>query len=135
MRRAFSTAAVLLALIAAGCAPSDTPDFSRPRTIALTDGSQAVDRGSADAEDAVTITMGEFFFEPTVIRAPAGSVLEIELVNAGDNVHNFEGGGVDVTVAERDRDTVTVTVPGQGAFTFACKFHLPNHMRGEVRAA
>ena len=129
---------MVAALVLVGCASSDGQDgFGRPALIRLTDGSEAVDRGEAEATGgAVTIRMAEFSFEPTVIRAPAGSVVQVSLVNAGNNVHNFEiaDQGIDRTLAERSEESVSVTVPQTGAVTFSCKFHLPRAMRGEIRA-
>lgn len=132
---------VLAALVLAGaaCTPDaqEAEQFSRPGLIRLADGSEAVDRGAATASDgAVEITMGEFFFEPTVVSARGGSTLEVRLVNLGQNVHNFEvrAGDVDVTIAENGTGLVSVRVPETGAVTFECKFHLPRAMRGEVRA-
>ncbi|MEX2457753.1 MAG: cupredoxin domain-containing protein [Actinomycetota bacterium] len=138
MRRVLAPAAVAVLALVACASPEEEAAFSRPPLITLTDGSQAVDRGEAEAAGgAVTIRMAEFSFQPTVIRAPAGSVVQVRLVNAGDNVHNFEIAeqGIDRTLAERTEESVSVTVPRAGAVTFSCKFHLPRAMRGEFRAA
>lgn len=130
--------AAVAALVLVACAsPEEEAAFSRPGLVRLTDGSEAVDRGEAEATGgAVTIRMAEFSFEPTVIRAPAGSVVQVRLVNAGENVHGFEiaGQGIDRTLAERTEESVSVNVPQTGAVTFSCKFHLPRAMRGEFRA-
>jgi plastocyanin len=133
MRRGLLVVAVL-SLVACST-PSDPTGFSRPGLIRLANGSEAVDRGTVTASGTVTVTMGEFFFEPTIIDAPAGTSLEITLVNGGDNVHDFESGEVDVTLAQGNRTKVTIHVPDAGAVVFECKFHLPRAMRGEVRAA
>lgn len=132
MRR---TLGLIAAVTLVACtAPTDS-EFVRPATIRLSDGSEAVDRGTAEATGGrVTVTMGEFFFDPTVIRAPRGTALTIELVNAGRNVHNFEAGEIDLTLAEGAREVATIEVPDQGGIVFACKFHLPRAMRGEIRS-
>lgn len=134
MRRPFAVA--MLVLLAA-CSPGAEEDFTPADRITLSDGSAAVARGEVRAEGgAVTIEMGEFFFEPTVVVAPANEELEITLVNAGDNVHNFEvpERGIDLTFAEGDTETVTLRMPDAAqAMTFQCKFHLPRAMRGELR--
>jgi plastocyanin len=130
-------AALVLSIALAGCSTPDQREFSPPDRVRLSDGSEAVDRGEFEAElGTVQIRMVEFAFEPTVVTAPAGSELEVELVNAGDNVHGFEASaqGIDTTLAEGDRQTVSIAVPENGAVVFECKFHLPRAMRGEVRA-
>jgi plastocyanin len=129
--------AFLLVLCLAGCSSPERSKFSPPERVRLSDGSEAVDRGEFVAElGTVEIRMVEFAFDPTVVFASAGSELQVELVNAGDNVHGFEVAavGIDTTLAEGDRQTVTLAVPELGAVVFECKFHLPRAMRGEVRA-
>jgi plastocyanin len=134
MRRAVLPIALIL--LAGACSPASETGFRRADRLELTDGSEAVDRGEAEVAEAVTISMGEFFFEPTVITAPAGSELRVTLDNAGENVHAFEiaAQGIDLTLAESTTEVVTVEVPDRGAITFGCKFHLPEAMRGEIRA-
>jgi plastocyanin len=125
-------------LVLGACTTPQSKQFSPPERVRLTDGSEAVEAGTVAAEDgAVRIEMREFFFHPTIVTAPPGSALTVTLVNAGENVHNFEiaSEGIDLTLAEGDRETVEVRVPASGGLTFACKFHLPRAMRGEVRAA
>jgi len=128
---------LVLALALVGCStPQEPSQFSPPERVRLSDGSEGVDRGEATAIDGrIQIRMVEFAFEPTVVIAPPGSALEIELVNAGENVHNFEiaAQGIDRTLAARVRETVSIAVPESGSVVFECKFHLPRAMRGEVR--
>ncbi len=129
--------ALVLLIALVGCSTPDQREFSPPDRVRLSDGSEGVDRGEAEAIDgAIQIRMVEFAFEPTVVIAPGGSALEVELVNAGQNVHGFEVSalGIDTTLAEGARETVTIAVPENGAVVFECKFHLPRAMRGEIRA-
>jgi plastocyanin len=105
--------------------------------VELSDGTRAADHGELRVTGSTAeVRMGEFFFEPTVLSAPAGTRLTLRLRNTGSNVHIFsmQPQDVNVTVAEGREETVEVTVPQDGAVTFECTIHLPAFMRGELRA-
>ena len=61
---------------------------------------------SAADGDAITIEMGDMYFEPDVITVPAGEVVEVELDNVGASEHDL--------VLEDGTDTGMVP-PGESA--------------------
>jgi nitrite reductase (NO-forming) len=84
--------------------------------------------------DAVKVTMEDVRFGPDSLELPAGSTVEIELTNDGDQAHNFTIEDLDVssgTVDPGEVVTVTFSVP-DGTTTFVCTFH-PG-MDGEIVA-
>lgn len=94
------------------------------------------ERGTETVAGTVDLKMGEDWFAPTVIRAPAGSTLTIRLANVGALVHAFDvaapGQHVDVTLGPGRRTTVRVHVPAVGRLLFFCKFHWSRGMAGYV---
>lgn len=106
-------------------------------TVTLSDGQLAVDRGTATVSGTTaTIEAGDFFFSPTVLTGPPGQEVTLTVSNGGQALHNFSlpDQSIDVDVQAGESTTVTVTFPSSGAVTFECKYHLPQNMRGELRA-
>lgn len=129
-------AVVVLGVLAAACGGGGGGGGGGG-TVRLSDGSLATDRGTATVSGATaTVEAGEFYFSPTVLSGPAGQEVTLTITNVGQALHNFSlpDQGVDVDIQAGQQATVTVTFPSSGAVTFECKYHLPQNMRGELRA-
>ena len=105
-RESVILAAVGAALVLASCGGSDEPPAcENPQT-------------------ATTITMGDFFYEPTCVEAPGGAQLEV--VNDGDAPHTFTVEGADekmeVDVPASERATLVVA-PVVGTYRVICTYH------------
>ena len=92
-------------------------------------------RGQAivSEESAVTITLEEFSFEPTIIAGEPGQELKVFLVNEGDGPHTFTLDDLDVHVALRRGQNGEATVsiaPGDSPTLFYCRFHRDQGMVG-----
>lgn len=92
-------------------------------------------RGQAivSGESAVTITLEEFSFEPTIIASEPGQELGVFLVNEGDGPHTFTLDDQDVHVALRrgQNGEATVSIASSDAPTlFYCRFHRDQGMVG-----
>ncbi len=99
-------AAVGAAIVLASCGGDEPPACENPQT-------------------ASTVTMGDFFYEPTCLETAGGAQLEV--VNEGDAPHTFTVEGADETV-EVDvpaGDRATLVVPPLGASTYRviCTYH------------
>jgi plastocyanin len=125
-------AALALGLLAAAL----TTSCRGGSTIHLADGTRATDRGEADVSGTASavVELGEYYFEPTVLRGAPGQRLTLTLSNQGSELHNFRipGRHVDTDVEAATPVTVTVTFPQSGAVTFECRYHLSQSMRGEL---
>ena len=76
-------------------------------------------------QTATSVTMGDFFYEPTCVEAAGGA--ELEVVNEGDAPHTFTVEGADETV-EVDvpaGERATLVVPPLVASTYRviCTYH------------
>jgi plastocyanin len=99
------------------------------------------DDGANGNGDSVSMSMGEFYFDPDDIEGPAGGQLTIDLENTGSQVHNFtilegepRGDGfdawpnseVELELAEGDSDSITISLPDEaGEYEFICT--VPGH--------
>ena len=105
-------------------------------TIALSDGQRATDGGRADVSTATAtvVELVEYAFRPAVLTGRPGQRLTITLSNQGNALHDFRLASqqLDVNVEAAAPVTVTVTFPGSGAVRFECRYHLLQHMRGEL---
>jgi plastocyanin len=113
------------------------PGSGNQDRIILSDGQQATNRGSvAVTGDTIEIVAGDAYFDPTVLTGPAGQQLQLTVRNQGKALHNIaiDGQGIDQDIKAGATATVQVRVPTSGAVTFVCKYHLPQNMRGELRA-
>src|SRR5205823_3492561 len=93
------------------------------------------DHGAAAATGGrIAVRMGDDYFRPSVVRAPAGSRVAIALENVGEVAHAFDVAGdgqkVDVIVKPGGRGTVRVRVPRTGRLLFFCKLHWSRGMAG-----
>jgi plastocyanin len=78
-----------------------------------------------DPQTTTNVTMGDFFYEPRCVEAPAGTELDIE--NEGDAPHTFtvEADGAQAAVDVPAGDRATLTVPGvpAGTYRVTCTYH------------
>lgn len=88
------------------------------------------------AGSSTVVELGEDFFRPTVIRAPAGTRLTLRLRNVGSLRHAFDVSGdgqkVDISVPSGGSATVHVRVPAVGRLLFFCKYHWSRGMAGWI---
>src|SRR5262249_21949045 len=94
-------------------------------------------KGTASAAGgSISVSLGDFFFQPTFIDATPGSTLTVSLKNAGQNTHTFtiDGAGVDKQLSPGQSAQVTVTVPKSGDLNFFCRFHRGSGMQGAIIA-
>jgi plastocyanin len=84
----------------------------------------------------LVMQMGEDWFRPTVVRAPAGEELTIRVENLGNLRHAFDvsapGQTVDVSIPSGATATVRVRVPQSGRLLFFCKYHWTRGMAGYI---
>jgi plastocyanin len=81
-----------------------------------------------------TVAMGDFFYEPGCVGAPAGT--ELEIVNEGQAPHTFTveaDAGTEVDVAAGERATLTVPDLSAGTYAITCTYH--PQMVGALRVA
>jgi plastocyanin len=136
MRRVFPLVLVILPLAACG---GGTTVSAGPVGMVAPPSSMAA-TGAADASGGrIVVRMGDDFFRPNVVRAPAGSRVALALENVGQVAHAFDVSAdaqkVDVIVQPGGRTTVHVRVPRMGRLLFFCKLHWSRGMAGYVEAA
>jgi predicted lipoprotein with Yx(FWY)xxD motif len=93
------------------------------------------DRGTKTVKgNKLTIDLYDFAFEPTYVKAKAGSTLTVTLKNEGKQQHTFSvpGQTVDVTLSPDQKMTVTLSVPTNGALLFYCRIHGPTGTAGSL---
>jgi plastocyanin len=90
----------------------------------------------ADA-GAIELEMDEDYFEPSILKGPAGATVTIELHNDGTRAHNFfvPGQGIDLHCGVRSEDVVEVVFPATGVLVFRCRYTATSGMRGALRVA
>lgn len=97
-------------------------------------GKQANDHGTATVagQSSVKVELGEFFFEPTVLRGNPGQTLTIDLQNVGQAAHTFtlSSQDIDKIVQAGQAATAEITLPQSGQVAFVCRFHEEQNMRG-----
>jgi plastocyanin len=95
--------------------------------------------GTGVVADGATIEleMDEDYFEPTVLKGPAGATVTIELHNDGTRAHNFfvPGQGIDLHCGVRAEDQVQVVFPRSGVLVYRCRYTATSGMRGALRVA
>jgi plastocyanin len=89
---------------------------------------RAVDGGTIEME------MDDDYFEPTVLKGPAGATVTIELRNEGLHPHNFSvpGQRIDLNCGVRAHGEVEVGFPRSGVLIFTCKYTATSGMRGAL---
>lgn len=156
MRSAFAKTFVLVlsvGMVAAACSKSSSGSSGSGATPAgggqssgeqsggatmTINGDKANDHGTKTVSgDELEVELDQFYFEPTVIKGPAGQKVTLELRNEGSTRHNFSltDQNVDQDVAGGEDQKVTVTIPQSGVVEFFCKYHKSLGMVGELSAA
>lgn len=128
--------------VAAGCggSKSNTSGASPGSTVPPTSTSPASAKmnkhGTKNVSGAssVNVTMGDYFFSPTVIQGKPGQKLSIKLTNNGTVQHNFSIASMSISqnVQPQKTATVQVTLPKSGSVRFFCNIHQSLGMAGEL---
>jgi plastocyanin len=84
--------------------------------------------------EKIEMEMDDDYFEPTVLKGPAGGSVTIELRNEGLHPHNFSvpGQGIDLNCGVRAHGEVKVAFPRSGVLIFTCKYTATSGMRGAL---
>jgi len=87
----------------------------------------------ADGE-TIKMEMDDDYFEPTVLKGPAGATVTIEFRNEGLHPHNFSvpGQGIDLNCGVRAHGAIEVAFPRSGVLIFNCKYTATSGMRGAL---
>jgi len=98
---------------------------------------KVVDKGTkvlAAGTTEVQIEAGDYYFEPTFVKAAPGQKLTVKLDNVGSVSHTFTSSslGVDKELEPGQHATVEVTVPTSGAALFYCRFHQAMGQQGAI---
>ncbi|MCA1823958.1 MAG: cupredoxin domain-containing protein [Mycobacteriales bacterium] len=93
--------------------------------------------GGSGNNNIVMMTARDFAFAPVTFTAVKGQAVNISLSNEGDSVHNFSNADfkVDQDVSAGQTATVTFTPTKTGTFTFVCKYHAAQGMKGTFDVA
>ena len=84
--------------------------------------------------ETIEMEMDDDYFEPTVLKGPAGGTVTIELRNEGLHPHNFSvpGQKIDLNCGVRAHGEVEVALPRSGVLIFTCKYTATSGMRGAL---
>jgi plastocyanin len=90
--------------------------------------------GRAVDGETIEMEMDDDYFEPTVLKGPAGATVTIELRNEGVHPHNFSvpGQRIDLNCGVRAHGEVKVAFPPSGVLIFTCKYTATSGMRGAL---
>lgn len=93
--------------------------------------------GGSGNNNVVMLTARDFSFAPLSFNAVEGQVVNISLSNTGNAVHNFSNADfkVDQDVPTGQTATVSFTPTRTGEFTFVCKYHTAQGMKGTFRVS
>jgi plastocyanin len=142
MRQIVAAGTALLCLAGIGCAKDkdeSTVGQSPGTSSSSSTGSAPValsgtvnDKGTTEISGATAdVVQGDFFFQPTYIKAKPGTNVNVRLGNGGQSPHTFTIDGlVDVTLQPGEKKSVDVQLPMSGATRFYCKFHASQGMQG-----
>lgn len=92
----------------------DASPTSEPRTVPFT-----------DTEFDVDVTLDDFSFDPTTIKAPGGSTATVDLRNVGEAEHTFTIDALDIDEeldAGQER-TIEIELGAETRYEFYCRFH------------
>jgi plastocyanin len=121
-KRTLSVLLAALLLFAGACGGGD-------------DGEEAGAGEDVESADAlpVTMTAGDFKFEPESLEGHATHTVDLTFVNEDDVEHSFtiDDMEVDVEAEGGEEATATFTPEETGTFEFYCKYH-PDTMSGEL---
>jgi plastocyanin len=129
--------AALLLLAACGSSKNSSSGSNSNSKPPVQLSGTVTDKGTQTASGgSISIQAGDFAFTPTFVKAPAGSMLTVNLKNVGQNEHTFtiDSAHVDKTLPIGASMTVTVTVPSSGSLNFYCRFHRGTGMQGAIVA-
>jgi plastocyanin len=91
-------------------------------------------KASADLPDSgeLELEVDDSYFEPTFVKAKAGSKVTVKLKREGTLPHTFtiDDAKVDQMLEAGATATVTFTMPASGHLNFYCKFHKATGMQG-----
>jgi plastocyanin len=95
------------------------------------------DHGTKSVSGKTEVSLGDYFFKPTVIEGKAGSKVTLALKNVGQVAHTFtiDSQGIDQNLDPGASATVTVTIPKTGAVSFYCRYHRSSGMAGALAVA
>jgi plastocyanin len=127
----------LLVLLAVACSGDGDQPPAQPANTVVLDGTVANDHGSASVTasgEHVTVTTGDFFFEPTVITGPAGEAVVLDMVSESENIHNLTAGDIDQDIGPGETVQVQLTLPESGTAVFVCSYHRGRGMAGALVA-
>jgi plastocyanin len=84
--------------------------------------------------ETIEMEMDDDYFEPTVLKGPAGATVTIELQNEGFHPHNFSvpGQRIDLNCGVRAHGEVELAFPRSGVLLFTCKYTATSGMRGAL---
>jgi len=130
MRKALVTAIAL----AAACSligPAAASTGAKKPPVKLS--GKVTNKGTAKAESgAADISIHDYFFDPTFIKAPKGSTVSVTVTNDGSAQHTFtiDTQDIDETLDPGKTVTVDVTVPANGKPVAGyCRFHKGSGMQ------
>ena len=116
---------VSLAGVAAASVPAKKPPVKLSGSVNNEGTTKAVD-------GAVEVSVGDFFFDPTFVKAPKGEVVSVTVTNDGGTQHTFtiDKQDIDETLNAGDTLTVEVTLPANGKPAVGyCRFHKGSGMQ------
>lgn len=92
------------------------------------------DRGTEDlgSETSFEMDLGDFYFDPTYVKAQPGAMITVRLTNTGQAPHSFtiDRPKVDVTVSAGGTGAASFAMPKSGTLVFYCTFHKAQGMQG-----
>lgn len=109
-----------------------TPDASGAEPAINDHGTKTFTTQGFEVELEMDDEDGDFYFEPTFIKAPGGSTATVKLHNDGTVQHNFsvEDLDVDEDLGPNEERAITIEIGDATRYDFFCKFHAPSGMRG-----
>ena len=90
-------------------------------------GTKTVKGGTIDVE------VSDYYFEPTFLKAKAGTTVKVKLKNAGSAQHTFtiDSQKIDKALSPGSTTTIDVDIPANGTpVNFYCRFHVSSGMQG-----
>jgi plastocyanin len=138
LRTACAAAALgALAFLVAGCGSNKSESGEEEGTQTTIAGVVANDHGTKEVSGETEVELDDYYFEPTVLEGKPGAKVELELMNEGDEEHNFsiDSQEIDQDVEAGESSKVTVTLPQSGQVSFYCKYHKDMGMAGALSAS
>jgi plastocyanin len=81
----------------------------------------------------IAVEVSDYYFEPTFLKAKAGTTVAVKLKNQGSAEHTFtiDSQKIDKTLSPGSTTTIDVDIPANGTpVNFYCKFHVSSGMQG-----